>query len=236
VSTPLGGGTGALVAELREQAEAAVTRAAETAAQVAREVVEVREQADAVAAALEAGARQSAEAATADAQRADEAVIAGARSTAAAAIAEAEAKSASIRVTAAAFADDATAALARAEVRRESAAVQADALRLTTRREATMHRRQQLDETHHHAHAQLDAVSDAVSRLGVSLQDLSKSIADLTPALARLRAEQAALDIAGGTSEPSGAGDVSPATEGHSTSPFARATAASERLRRVRNR
>ena len=157
VTTPLGGGTADLVAELRAQAEAAVIRAAETKDQVAREVVEVRAQADAVAAALDDGARQAADRTTADGERLDATVLAEARAQAASAIAEAEAKAASIRVTAAEAADDAAAALARAEVRRDSAAVQADALRLTARREATMNRRQQLDDIHQVAHGQLDS-------------------------------------------------------------------------------
>ncbi|RHW25541.1 hypothetical protein D0Z08_18720 [Nocardioides immobilis] len=115
MTTSSGGGTAELVAELRAQAQAAVDRAAETKEQVALEVVEVRQQADAVAAALEAGARQTAATMAADGQRSDEVVISQARATAAAAIAEAEAQAASIRVTAAAFADESSAALARAE-------------------------------------------------------------------------------------------------------------------------
>jgi hypothetical protein len=194
VTTSPGGGTADLVAELRAQAEAAAVRATETAEQVAREVVEVREQAEAVAAALEAGARHAAEAAAAESAQADDALVNEARAAAAAVIAEAEAKAASIRVTAAAAADDAKAALARAEVRKESAAVQADALRLTARREAAMHRRQQLEETHQVGNGQLDAVSDVVSRLGVTLENLSSSLSEVGPASSRLHAEIPAPD------------------------------------------
>lgn len=238
VTTPPGGGTADLVAELRAQAEAAVTRAAETKEQVAREVVEVREQATAVAAALEAGAQQAADAVSADGQRSAAAILAEAQATAASTIAEAEAKAASIRVNAAEAANDANAALARAEVRRESAAVQADALRLTARREATMHRRQQLDETHQLAHGHLDAASDVVAHLGVTLDGLSTTLSEVGPTTARLRNDLAAsspdpLEPPASTSEPGGAesngvSDPRPAT------PFSRPT--SDRLRRVRNR
>lgn len=234
VTSPLGGGTADLVAELRAQAEAAVVRAAETAEQVAREVVEVRQQAGAVATALEEGARHAAEAAEAEARRASEAIIAEARATSAAAIAEAEAKAASIRVTAAAHADEAQAALARAEVRRESASVQADALRLTARREATLHRRQQLDDTHQVGNEQLDAVSDAVARLGVTLELLSQSIAEMSPVSARLHteiptSEQVAVSAHPGQS--SGSADAAGASEATRQS-----ATASELLRRVRHR
>lgn len=188
MTTP-SGGTADLVAELRAQAQAAVARAVETREQVAREINEVRDQATAVAAALESGARQSAELLTAESQRSNEAIIGEARSMAAAAIAEAEAQAASIRVTATAAGDEADAALARAEVRHESAAVQADALRLTARREATIHRRRQLEDTHHAAHTRLDGVSDTISRLGVTLEDLGQALADLSPVTTRLRAD-----------------------------------------------
>lgn len=189
VTTPPGGGTADLVAELRQQAEAAVARAAETSEQVSREVVDVRRQAEAVAAALEEGARQAAEQAEADRRRADDAVLEEARASAASIIAEAEAQAASIRVSAAAAADDARAALARAEVRRESAAVQADALRLTARREAAMHRRRELEETRTAGDAHIDAVSDVASRLAVTLDSLAGAVADVAPETARLRAD-----------------------------------------------
>lgn len=231
VTTPSGGGTADLVAELRAQAQAAVERAVETKVQVGREVVEVRQQADAVAAALDAGARQTAETMAAEAQRADDVVISQARATAAAAIAEAEAQAASIRVTAAATADEATASLARAEVRHESAAVQADALRLTARREASLHRRQQLEETRHLAHEQLDGVSDTISRLGVTLEDLAKALADLPPTTTRLRAEITA---------PEPAGDLTPTTDDAAGTAggnlFDPPASMAERLRRVRHR
>jgi len=241
VTTPSGnsgGGTADLVAELRAQAQAAVGRAAETKEQVGREVVEVRRQADAVAAAVEAGARQSAETMAADAQRSDDVVVSQARAAAAAAIAEAEAQAASIRVTAAAVADESSAALARAEVRHESAAVQADALRLTARREASLHRRQQLEETHHLAHEQLDGVSDTISRLGVTLEDLAKALADLPPTTARLRAEITALEPAdaaqGSATDPAPATDKAAGPAGENL--FDPPGSMSERLRRVRNR
>ena len=236
MTTPLGGGTADLVAELRAQAEAAITRAAETKEQVAREVVEVRAQANAVAAALDGGARQAAEAVAAQGERTDATVLAEARAQAASAIAEAEAKAASIRVTAAEAADDAAAALARAEVRRESAAVQADALRLTARREATMDRRQQLDETHQVAHGQLDAASDVVSRLSVTLEDLSKTLTEIGPTTARLHADLDASTSAG-TAEPADAdaGGPSSASDASETQ-LNRPTGPAERLRRVRHR
>ena len=241
VTTPFGGGTADLVAELRAQAEAAVVRAAETAEQVAREVVEVREQADAVAAALEAGARQAAEAATADGR--------------------AEATPSSPRPAPPrpprsprprprppasgspppAYADDAQAALARAEVRRESAAVQADALRLTARREATMHRRQQLDDTHQVGNGQLDAVSDVVARLGVTLESLSQSIAEVPPPPPGCTPTSRPTARAGGRRR-SEAGRRRHPTRGRPTSAGASdsdppgCATASELLRRVRHR
>lgn len=238
-SGPSGGGTADLVAELRAQAQAAVARAADTKEQVTREVVEVRQQAEAVADALEAGARQAAETMAADGQRSDDVVISQARATAAAAIAESEAQAASIRVTAAASADEASAALARAEVRHESAAVQADALRLTARREASLHRRQQLEETDHLAHEQLDGVSDTISRLGVTLEDLARALADLPPTTTRLRAGITAVEPAGApVQEP--AADPAPAKD-EAAGPAGRNLfdppgSMSERLRRVRNR
>lgn len=249
MTTPLGGGTADLVAELRAQAEAAITRAAETKEQVAREVVEVRAQANAVAAALDGGARQAAEAVTAQGEQTDATVVAEARAQAASAIAEAEAKAASIRVTAAEAADDAAAALARAEVRRESAAVQADALRLTARREATMDRRQQLDETNQVAHGQVDAASDVVSRLSVTLEDLSKTLTEIGPTTARLHAD---LDAVGRAAESdadsSATGEEAEESESDSDSgsdsesdgvpptSFSRPQTAADRLRRVRHR
>ncbi len=240
VTTPLGGGTADLVAELRAQAEAAVTRAAETKDQVAREVVEVRAQADAVAAALEGGARQAAEAVTAEAARTDVTVLAEARAQAASAIAEAEAKAASIRVSAAEAADDATAALARAEVRHDSAAVQADALRLTTRRGATMDRRHRLDETHQVAHGQLNAASDVVSRLGVTLEDLSKALTEIGPATARLHADLDASSRAAETdADSSSARESADDSDSESDVPptlLNRHQTAADRLRRVRHR
>ena len=178
----------------------------------------------------------TADAAAAEAQRADDAIIGEARAAAAATIAEAEAKAASIRVTAAAYADDAQAALARAEVRRESAAVQADALRLTARREATMHRRQQLDDTHQAGNDQLDAVSDVVARLGVTLESLSQSISEVSPASAQLHAEiptpEQATAEAARVLRPPASTDASRA----SAATRHGATTASELLRRVRNR
>lgn len=217
-------------------------RAAETKDQVAREVVEVRAQADAVAAALDDGARQAADRTTADGERLDATVLAEARAQAASAIAEAEAKAASIRVTAAEAADDAAAALARAEVRRDSAAVQADALRLTARREATMNRRQQLDDIHQVAHGQLDSASDLVSRLGVTLEDLSATLTEIGPVTARLHADIDASNQATGTdadsSSSGGPGDDSD-SDSESDLPatsFSRHQTAGDRLRRVRHR
>ena len=239
VTTPLGGGTADLVAELRAQAEAAVVRAADTKEQVSREVLEVREQANAVAAALDAGAREAAEAVIADSLQADDAILAEAHASAASAVAEAEAQAASIRVAAAEAADDAAAALARAEVRRESAAVQADALRLTARREASMHRRQQLDETHRLAHGHLDSTSDVVARLGVTLEDLSKTLGEIAPVTAGLHADLDASTSAG-TAEPADqadadAGGPSSASDASQTQ-LNRPTGPAERLRRVRHR
>ena len=239
VTTPLGGGTADLVAELRAQAEAAVVRAADTKEQVSCEVLEVREQAKAVAAALDAGARETAEAVIADGKQADDAILAEAHATAASAIADAEAQAASIRVTAAEAADDAAAALARAEVRRESAAVQADALRLTARREASMHRRQQLDETHRLAHGHLDSASDVVARLGVTLEDLSTTLGEIAPITASLHAD---LDVStsAGSAEPAGPADAdaggSSSASDASRTQLNRPTGPAERLRRVRNR
>ena len=216
-----------------------MARAEETKEQVAREVVEVREQAAAVAAALEASARQAAELVTAEGERADAAALAEAQAQAAAAIAEAEAKSASVRVAAAEAADDANAALARAEVRRESAAVQADALRLTARREATMHRRQQLDETHQVANGRLDSASDLVVRLGVALEDLSTALSDLSPRTAEVRAGLEASD----TSDAPGDDTATPpeaakraGTNGSGSDVPHAPIGAAERLRRVRHR
>ncbi len=216
MTTPSGGGTADLVAELRAQAEAARARAAETNEQVAREVVEVLEQAKAVAGALEAAARGSAELASAESQRSDDSLIAEARAAAAAKIAEAEATAASIRVTAAESAEEATAALARAEVRRESAAVQADALRLTARREAGIQRRQLLEETHDAAHASIDGVSGTIARLGGTLEDLGNALKDLPPATTRLRAELAAGELAGAAdrSQEQGADPSGPSPNG----------------------
>ncbi len=202
MTTSSGGGTAELVAELRAQAEAARARAVETKVQVAREVVEVLEQAKAVSDALATGARESAEHATAESRRTDEALIADARAEAASTIAAAEAKAAGIRVTAAESGDESSAALARAEVRRESAAVQADALRLTARREAGIHRRQLLEETHDAAHSSLDSVSDMIARLGVTLEDMGQTLTEIPPSTARLRAELAAPDQTG-VSDPS---------------------------------
>ncbi|MDZ5620309.1 hypothetical protein [Nocardioides bizhenqiangii] len=242
MTTPLGGGTADLVAELRAQAEAAVARAAETKEQVAREVVEVREQARAVAAALEAGARQSAETIISDGEQSDAAALADARAAAASAIAEAEAQAASIRVTAAEAADDAAAALARAEVRRESAAVQADALRATARREAALHRRQQLDEIHQTAHGHLDATSDVVSGLCVALDDLSTTLSGIPSTNAGLRADLDSSSRAG--TDPAPEASAAPDADTTGTDPangvpprhFGRPGGAADRLRRVRNR
>lgn len=229
-----GGGTADLVAELRAQAEAAVVRAAETKTQVGREVVEVREQAEAVAAALKEGARQAAEIAEAESRRADEAAIAQAQARAAATIAEAEAQAASTRVGAAAVADEASAALARAEVRRESAAVQADALRLTARRESTLHRRQQLEEVNRVGNGQIDAVSDVIARVGSTLDALARSLSEMSPVAARLHSEIATADQAAATDDsPDGPGKSTGDTS--TVTPFARPSAA-ERLRRVRHR
>lgn len=184
-----GGSTAELVAELRAQADAAVVRAAETKEQVAREVGEVKQQAESVARALQASAQQSADQVLVEGGRRDEALVTEARANAAAMIADAEAKAAGIRVAAAELADDANAVLARAEVRHESAAIQADALRLTARREAALHRRQLLDETSDVAHRRIDAVSDVVARLGSTLDGLTRTLVDLAPASAKLHSE-----------------------------------------------
>lgn len=234
MTTSDGGGTADLVAELRAQAEAAVVRAAETKEQVGREVIEVRQQAEAVAAALEDGARLAAETAEAEVRRADEAAIAQAQARAAATIAEAEAQAASARVGAAALADEAAAALARAEVRRESAAVQADALRLTARRESTLHRRQQLEETSRVGNGQIDAVSDVIARVGSTLDPLAKSLSEISSVAARLHTEIATADHAAATDDsPDQPGETTGDTS--TVTPFARPSAA-ERLRRVRHR
>lgn len=52
-----------------------------------------------------------------------------------------------------------------------------------------MHRRQQLDETYRAGNGQLDAVADVVSRLGVTLQSLSGSVAEMSPVAAQLHAD-----------------------------------------------
>ncbi|RHW25540.1 hypothetical protein D0Z08_18715 [Nocardioides immobilis] len=112
---------------------------------------------------------------------------------------------------------------------------------MTARREASLHRRQQLEETHHLAHGQLDSVSDTISRLGVTLEDLAKALTDLPPTTARLRADITAPEQAG-TATPSQetAADAAPTTDDASMPApgnlFDPPGTMADRLRRVRHR
>ena len=99
-----------------------------------------------------------------------------------------------------------------------------------------MHRRQQLDETHRLAHGHLDSTSDVVARLGVTLEDLSKTLGEIAPVTAGLHAELDASTSAG-TAEPADAdaGGPSSASDASETQ-LNRPTGPAERLRRVRHR
>lgn len=177
-----------LLADLRAQAAAASARAAETVQRVETEVAEVRDQALAVAAALEQDARRSA-GHTADADHAVEAILADAQERAEAIRTEGATQAASIRAEAAAEADDAAAALSLAESRKRTAERQAQTLRVSVREAVEAHRTEQLASMREEADARIDAALAAAARLGLALDTLSTALGGASAGAARPGAE-----------------------------------------------
>lgn len=170
----------ALLAELRDQAAAAATRAAETVLRVETEISEVRDQALAVAAALASDTRSVSDI-TVDGDRAAETILVDARERADAIQAEAAARAAAIRADATAVADDAAAALALAQSRQRTAARQAQTLRVGASEGAAAHRAEQLAQLREEAETRVDAALAVAARLGLTLDTLSASLDGAAP-------------------------------------------------------